>query len=101
MCLLDKVYTEVAMCAFYYDCIYIHQENRTMFDRSERNLVSTLDEMRSLWQEFVRRKAADTVVSNTNCMGLPHVCMHNVTTVFICAEETYGMTAFMLLSVCW
>ncbi len=73
-----------------------------MFDRSERKLVSTLDKMRSLWQEFVRRKAADTVVSKANYMGC-HVCvhMHNVTTVFICAEETYGMTAFMLLSVCW
>ena len=72
-----------------------------MFDRSERKLVSTLDEMRSLWQEFVRRKAADTVVSKADCMGLPRVCMHYETTVFICAEETYGMTAFMLLSVCW
>ena len=34
-----------------------------MFNRSERKLVSTLDEMRSLWQEFVRRKDTDTTVS--------------------------------------
>ena len=70
-----------------------------MFDRSERKLVSTLDKMRSLWQEFVRKKAADTVVSKAICMGLPRVCMHNGTTVCICAEETYGMTALVLLSV--
>ena len=75
-CLLDKVYTELAMCELHYNYMYIHQENQTMFDRSERKLVSTLDEMRSLWQEFVRRKAADTVVSKANYMGLPRVCTY-------------------------
>ena len=66
-----------------YIYIYIHQVNQTLFDRSERRLVSTLDEMRSLWQEFVRRKAADTVVSKANCMGLPRVYASTVVKVSI------------------
>ena len=51
-----------------------------MFDRSERKLVSTLDEMRSLWQEFVRRKAADTVVSKANLYGAT-TCVYASTVV--------------------
>ena len=40
-----------------------HQEKHAIFDKSERKLVNALDEMQSLWQEFIRRKAADTTVS--------------------------------------
>lgn len=39
------------------------QDKHTAFDESEGNIVSALDEIKSMWQEFVRRKAADTTVS--------------------------------------
>ena len=42
---------------------HIHQEKHAIFDKSERKLVNALDEMRSLWQEFVRRKDTDATVS--------------------------------------
>ena len=55
---------------------HIHQEKHAIFDKSERKLVNALDEMRSLWQEFVRRKAADTTVSmatNNNSTVYVHI----------------------------
>ena len=69
-----------------------------MFNRSERKLVSTLDEMRSLWQEFVRRKDTDTTVSTvyiymTICMELSCAYMHSIKAL------QFVLTAFMLLSV--
>ena len=54
---------------------YINQEKHTIFEESERKLVNALDEMQSLWEMFVRRKAADTTVSMASCMGLAHLCV--------------------------
>ena len=54
------------------------QDKHTTFDESEGILVSTLDEMRSLWQEFVRTKAADTAVSIVKQLvfGCAHVYLN-------------------------
>ena len=53
------------------------QDKHTTFDESEGILVSTLNEMRSLWEDFVRRKAADTAVSSIWPLAYRgvHVCL--------------------------
>ena len=63
---------------------YLHQEQHIIFDESERKLVSALDEMQSLWETFVRRRAADTTVSVAICMGSAHcACLLLVYSVYM------------------
>ena len=71
---------------------HIHQEKHAIFDKSERKLVNALDEMRSLWQEFVRRKAADTTVS---------MATNNNSTVYIYTFVLTNIATIAVVKVHW